>query len=476
MASSRIITLFACPPPTRRDPASVIVSVLTHVIVLAFGVQAIIEAPQIAQPTHADRYTVRLLNLKRPEPQIHWSPGNGGEQTPVHSIAHAIRAAGRLSAPAPARQMLQRTPAKLTLIQPTAPKTPPLLTDMPMPMVVMWRPENVLTPKIVLPPPPPKAVVANVRPSIAMPNRETDLADLEVSSTTSTSTTLPVTASTTSPIVIHLPGVSAVPESSSLAKGQITPTAVVSVSNVLVAQGTVAVPLIDETGPMSPSRSLAPGRPNGTADHGQGTVPNDQNGNGENSSGPGAVQSALNGAAQNSAKGMGTGSGSSTGLLSGDPYAVDRITLPRNGQYGVIVVGASLPDEYPEMLGMWAGRMAYTVYLHVGQTKNWILQYSLPRLAKPKGLVTRPDPPWPYLMVRPHLLPGDLNADAIMVHGFVNTDGRFERLSVVFPPEFSQTKFVLASLKQWAFRPAMENGQSTSVEVLLIIPDESNSD
>ncbi len=164
---------------------------------------------------------------------------------------------------------------------------------------------------------------------------------------------------------------------------------------------------------------------------------------------------------------------SNTGSLAGDPFALDRIQLPRNGQYGVVVVGASLADQYPETLGMWSGRLAYTVYLHVGLAKNWILQYSLPRFAEKAGNKGRPDAPWPYLIVRPHLMPDDSDADAIMVHGFINSGGHFEQLAIVFPPQFTQKTFVLGSLEQWRFRPAMQNGQHTPVEVLLIIPEDT---
>ena len=59
-----------------------------------------------------------------------------------------------------------------------------------------------------------------------------------------------------------------------------------------------------------------------------------------------------------------------------------------------------------------------------------------------------------------------------MVHGFVNQAGRFEGLKVVFPPQFPETQFVLASLEKWQFRPAAHNGQLARVEVLLIIPEE----
>jgi hypothetical protein len=59
-----------------------------------------------------------------------------------------------------------------------------------------------------------------------------------------------------------------------------------------------------------------------------------------------------------------------------------------------------------------------------------------------------------------------------MVHGFVNQAGLFESLAVSFPPEFAEKQFVLDALKQWQFRPAAQDGHATSVEVLLIIPEQ----
>jgi hypothetical protein len=114
------------------------------------------------------------------------------------------------------------------------------------------------------------------------------------------------------------------------------------------------------------------------------------------------------------------------------------------------------------------------VYLHVGAAKNWTLQYSLLRLQGTSSAKSgsRPDAPWPYDMTRPSI-DADSNTDAIMVHGFVNTAGRFEQLAVIFPTELAETKFLLHALQQWQFRPAMQNGQATAVEVLLIIPDET---
>jgi hypothetical protein len=74
--------------------------------------------------------------------------------------------------------------------------------------------------------------------------------------------------------------------------------------------------------------------------------------------------------------------------------------------------------------------------------------------------------------VVPRLDASDYNSDAVMVHGFVNVSGKFERLNIVLPPEFTQAKFVLGALEQWQFRAARQNGQATPVEVLLIIPEQ----
>jgi hypothetical protein len=139
-----------------------------------------------------------------------------------------------------------------------------------------------------------------------------------------------------------------------------------------------------------------------------------------------------------------------------------------------VVTGTSLEDQFPEMGNVWHSRMAYTVYLHVGLAKSWILQYAIPRAvdAAQAGSIGQLDAPWPFNIVRPNLAPGAIESDALMVHGYVNTAGRFESLVIVFPPAFPMTDFVLQSLSQWQFRPAMQDGKPIRTEVLLVIPDE----
>ncbi len=165
---------------------------------------------------------------------------------------------------------------------------------------------------------------------------------------------------------------------------------------------------------------------------------------------------------------------SGSGSGEGGNGTVTRIKLPKNGQFGVVVVGSSLDEQYPETSEVWKGRLAYSVYLHVGLDKSWILQYSLPRAADSANAGSaRLEAPWPYYIVRPNLNPDDASSDAVMVHGFVDESGHFEKLSVVFPTDmgYAREQLVLGALQQWQFRAGTRDGQIAKLEVLLIIPE-----
>jgi hypothetical protein len=166
------------------------------------------------------------------------------------------------------------------------------------------------------------------------------------------------------------------------------------------------------------------------------------------------------------------GADTSSGL--GGAAGGTRITQPKDGQFGVVVVGTSLSERYPETAAIWGGRLVYTVYLHVGLGKSWILQYSMPlsKEAAVAGSALRPEAPWPYEIVRPSLDPADFQTDAILVRGVVNRAGYFEQLAIVSPIGSERSKLLLAALQRWQFRPARQNGLLAAVEVLLLIPEE----
>ena len=472
---SRIITLFVDPPPSRRGPSGFLVSMIVHVVVMGSLYLNLKHRIRVEDEAIVQRYTVRLLSLWRPEPPIRRPVEHRSTQAPQGATSE-LASAGRPSAPSLLQQPQDRIPAPQTLVQPDLPPNLLLPQETPVPLILMWSPESNTARQIVLPPPQEKTV-ANVRPDLSPPNHELEPADLKISASAFvTDTPLPL-PSTTSPVVVRGPElVKQVPETASRPLGPPVQARVLSLSDLRLERGTIALPLVNETAAVGASDAMAPAREVNASQEGNGNTASKQNGIGAgeapgNQAGQGA--GADRGAGQDGVKDGGdTGAGQTVDVASGDQPTVTRIVMPKDGKFGVVVVGSSMAEQYPETVGLWGSRMAYTVYLHVGLSKSWILQYSLPRAAD-NGTTARIDAPWPYVMERPGLAPGDLNGDAIMVHGFVNTSGRFEKLAIVFPVGFSQSKFVLGALEQWQFRAAAQNGLLTAVEVLLIIPADS---
>ena len=480
--SARLITLFTAPPPSRSEPSSFAVSILLHGTALGIAYLGLTHRTRIDDLPLKAQYTVRLLELHSTEP--HARPAGGIAYPGPQSAAQAAQSGARAaSVPLQLAQLVQ---ARQTIVQPDLPPDVVLPRDTPIPSALLWSSANSRI-KRVVPPPLHEANTANVPPSLDPPNHEVNLADLKMSATPFATVRPAPAPSTSSPLVVHGPEpVRRVPEMASSAESTPTPARVMSISDLQMREGTIVLPPANQTGPASPTGALVTGHSESGAQTGSGDSASKQAGPGAalNTGSKGEKGSGSqvdNGSSANGSGGVtGTNAGSgqtataSPGTGDGDGSSVNRIALPKNGRFGVVVVGSSLADEYPETTGLWGSRLAYTVYVHAGLAKNWILQYSLPRAteAAAAGDTVRPDAPWPFYIVVPHVAPGDLNADAIMVHGFVDITGRFEQLAVVSPPDFPHNKFVLSALQEWKFRPATQNGQVTAVEVLLIIPEE----
>ncbi|QNI32884.1 hypothetical protein H7849_02495 [Alloacidobacterium dinghuense] len=460
--SSQTITLFGEAPPPSWRPSGFLTSMLLHGVAMTLIYADLKHMPKVVDP-FSQRYTVRILNLHRPAPKIQLAAMRGLAHPIPKAANHTVaRGGGRPAPPSGSRHEAEQVAAKQTIVQPDLPPNVILPEETPIPLAVLW--STVNSPAVrIIPPPPQEATNANVQPSLDPPNQELKLADLRMSATAFT-TEMPLPSpSTSSPLTIRRPNApNQVPQTGSQQAAPPTPARVMSLSDLLLQQGAIPLPMINETAPSSASDSLAAEKPADLPQVGGTDLASKQNGtgSGETSGNQGDAIAANGLAGQNG---------------SGNEPAVTRIVLPKDGHFGVIVVGSSPVEEYAEALGTWTDRLAYTVYLHVGLAKSWILQYCLPSDAEAAaaGSATRPDAPWPYLVVRPHLAPSDTNGDAIMVHGLINARGQFEKLAVVFPQQFAQTQFVLSALQQWQFRPATQDGQITAVEVLLIIPRES---
>jgi hypothetical protein len=488
MSSPLTTTLFAEHSDYRRPPASIAASLLIHVAACSLVSFGVLYTPPIDTRVALDRYDVRRLDLETPEERARRAAAEAIAYPGPRLPTHAPAAGGKQSAqslvmpPVPqAKRGLQ------TLMQPDLRKAQTLAQETPVPQVVLWSPSKTPVVKIVAPLPA-KPPTAAVKPTLQSPNPEVNLADIEISSATQPSLKQLIVPSTTTPIVVHgPPQPPTTPATVSQPSAKPTPAAVVSLSDLKMKNGTVTLPAVNEVAAVTPSTDLpmTPGPAKTSSASGSGSTAANAaaigTGTGK-SAGPHAGESPVNPANAPAAGGGSkftiVGAGQAPAAVpsagQGDQPTATAISLPKDGQFGAVIVGASLQDQYPEISDVWRGRMAYTVYLHVGLEKSWILQYSLPRAAEAEdaGTVARLDAPWPYSIVRPNLVPGSIDADALMIHGFVNIAGRFETLSVVFPAQFPQAQFILESLQHWQFRPASENGQIAKVEVLLIIPEE----
>jgi len=471
MRSFCTITLFSEPPDCSQRPSSVMLSMLVHGAALVLLYSGILHAPEIGHRALSARYVLRHLDLHLPAPQMQRSASldmeypepNSTEQTPANG-------AGQDVPPAMLQQIAELTSGRQTLLQPELSPNLPPLQETSVPTVVIWTAQKAAA-RMIVPPLPHEATGADVRPSLDAPNEELNLADVSIASTDRTPKILTLPPSTTSPVVARRPELAQmVPVTTSDSSAQPTPAAVISLSDLRMREGTVTLPPGNRTAPATSSGALTPGRPGQSSRMGDSSPAaravdmGAGHGAGDSSQRSARIREAV---AEAGSQGKGTGAG------LGRDSSTERILLPKDGKFGVVVVGSSIEEKYPETAELWAGRLAYTVYLHVGLAKNWILQYSLPRAsdAAAAGNIAHLEAPWPYCIVRPTIASGAIDADALMIHGFVNQSGHFEALGIAFPAEFAQASLVLDALKQWQFRPAMQNGQVASVEVLLIIPE-----
>lgn len=487
MKSSPLIMLFGSPPPSRRGPSGFLISLVVHAFAFALLFLGLNQPHKVDLRSDNLRFSVRIMELHQQEPKVLRFTQSGtphpGQEASTHAPAPG---GGPQSAPA------QRIPLNLltekkaleTLVQPDVPHNIMIPQEATLPQMVVWSSRDIAMKKII-PTPPKPTPKADVQASLEPPNDEVRVADIRITSTPFESKTPSPPPSKTSPVNVQSPqAAQQVPETTSRSSGRATPASVISLSEIKLQDGTAALPMISEVSPTTLPGSLSAGAPKSLSETGTGKTVNDSNGgsSGHTSGdqpGKGLRGSAAPGQGQGGANGppgsaTGTAESGQGGNDTGSSQrTVVHITLPRDGQFGVVVVGSSPADDYQETIGLWSGRLAYTVYLRVGVTKKWIMQYSLPHIpGSASATVTRPDAPFPYDIIRPSIDP-DVNADAILVHGFVNTAGRFEQLAVIFPTELAEAKFLLHALQQWQFRPAMQNGQAAIVEVLIIIPDQT---
>ncbi len=466
--SDDVISLFQEQPPARRGVSAVALSFVLHGAGIGMISYGILHAPHVRERVVTERYSVRHLDLHEPDSTAQ-DDTQGKIRYPGKDAGKAPLEEAMAGDPDPEAQLPQppETAAgaggKQTLLQPEFHTHQVLREETPVPTVVIWTPE-LASKKQIVAPLPDMPTAATAKPALDPPNEELKVADAAVAATTATPKIATPPAGTTSPLVTRVPSlVQMAPATVSVSTEQPTPTAVLSISDLRMTDGSVTLPPVNETRTRAAAAQPAPVQAKGGAGKALSASATAK----ATTSNPPPVAAAVGSAKADPAQGKADGGDSAPGNTV-------HITQPRDGKFSVVVVGTSLAEEYPETLQVWNDRVAYTAYLHVGLARNWILQYAQAQSTDGAGAESlgRLEAPWPYDILRPNLISGDLNADALMIHGVVNQDGRFEKLAVAFPTEFDHASFVLHALQQWQFRPARQNGKATAVEVLLIIPDE----
>lgn len=495
--SSSVVTLFSEQKIGQAGSPSMIASIVAHFLTVAsLFILVKVGVPHIVHVPPQEFSVVRVLTYSPPQ-----NLAQAGDDSLYHHgrSAHSKKSAG--GAVQPERRILPPNPkiktGPQTILQAHANKVAPPKHIL-IPTVLLTAAHPKITQSIYTSPPRPTPAAPTPH-LLTLPNAETHVADIMLSSTAFTTRHLVLPPSTMVPYKLDNPASDAqIVETSSPTKQAPTPTRLLVISDLRMVKGKISIPqTANEVQKTASKGSLTSGEEDKTPGSGSGsragmsilqavlagigtdgpTVKSDD----ADAVSPNNQQGSQNIASNQSDSAQGTrelatAAGSSTAQATaesgtGTGLSFTHLSRSQAGQFGAILMGASPQRDYPETADLWAGRNAYTVYINVGTPTSWILQYSLPKSATPAQLQGKLNAPYPYDMLRPNFASSELNADALLVHGFINSKGQLENLTVEFPPGFSLAKLILKALTRWKFRPATLNGVPTKVEVLLIIPN-----
>ena len=526
---------FAAPARKRRRTVSLALSLVLHSSLaglLMSGIQ--FGQAEIVTSAMPRNYSVRWLRLDatdlrpyvpapKPAPAARQAPGGkAGNKLPPLPVIHP--APGQLDsafaktnlpgttldsiiaevtplAPKPAARVFQppvlknRPPANQTLVQLEIPPDLVPLPNVPLPTAVLWSQQNQKLPvaKVAAPPVPllPRPVRnPPSRPTIDAPNAELVAANLQLAPVLINSqNSLPQLAAVTSPVrTLDNPGdqipQTALPPSA----GRSVPNVVSLPNTPVLAKDAILIPPANQVAPaenggssLAPAGGETPERPAQGQSSAGGSVSGTQQGS------QGGGQAAASGLKAASGQGPSAGQASSLGQAqpAGEPgvgkdqilASLKRISLPKDGKFGAVVMGSSATGPYTEAQGALSGKILYTVYLRVGLKKNWIMQYGLPRSLEPgapnaaitRGGTVNLDAPWPFMLVTPHYS-SLLDQEYIILRGILSAAGKLEQLKLITPANYGGRDLLVSTLEIWQFRPARKDGADTAVEVLLIIP------
>jgi hypothetical protein len=135
----------------------------------------------------------------------------------------------------------------------------------------------------------------------------------------------------------------------------------------------------------------------------------------------------------------------------------------------------------PEVPGaVLTGNPVYTVYLRVGDQKEWLLEYCVPASAAPQSSPYQINiddaapitPPYPVSTTIPNKILGQPITRHIVIRGILTAGGSLQNVKAVEANNPLSVQ-ILALLSGWQFRPALRNNKPIEIEILLVVPARS---
>jgi hypothetical protein len=156
---------------------------------------------------------------------------------------------------------------------------------------------------------------------------------------------------------------------------------------------------------------------------------------------------------------------------------VIRVTHPSNGNFDVVILQSVARDGLPAVGATLSGNPVYTVYLSVGDAREWMLEYCIPASANSRTssfMVNIDDPgvisaPYPLSTAIPKSILESPHPQNIVLRGLLSAAGALREVKAL-NMDNALVRDVLSLLTQWQFRPALRNKVPVEVEILLIIP------
>lgn len=513
---------------TSRVPGAwtIMSSMAAHILVIAlFAVVSHQMSKWSDGDDHIDwsRYQVEPLRLHLAEPLFFRASTPGRVPNPPSGVRRPDKPArqgrgesGASGSPIPRHLELPLPPQisknALVLLQPDF--SPQIMPPPALPPLAFWARQGVDLPK---PPPSNQVVVPGrtegqspapslaARPVLAVPNREQEVADINVSQSQTQAPKPPtVSLANSATIPVRVRDATETRTSSFEAlPGQATNVLSLAaerrdVKDVLVPRGLQSIPSPAGGDTADPTdgeavTALTKGGKSTRAEPDVGSAGSKSsarvNANTRSAPQGQSSASARSAAPETATPSHADGEGRSAGppvtrttSLPRSPSAPEttRIEHPTNGSFDVVVMQSRARDDLPDVGGMLTGNPVYTVYLRVGDQREWLLEYCAQTGESPQGnpyQINIDDaapitPPYPISTTIPNNILGQPITRHIVLHAFLTASGNLRNVKAIDAnnPLVIQ---ILALLSEWQFRPALRKNKPIDIEILLVVPARS---